>query len=216
MHSSKKDVHLFAQLRTADHRFMHLSRCMKSRWTQTLSSRWMIMGTSLASMTACTCCWLPAVMLDRNHTASYRRERAQVTVFYQGPRQVLFICLRLRRQVSWFLTRQREVFWEITLYRLLLEWQASPCSKWAFTSSLDQNPEGHSESLPSGRDRVLWVGPGPFWGSNHRPGHRGGLFLYVAGLRCTPISAGTHGLSTLWPPTHEITHTHTHSIARAE
>lgn len=38
----------------------------------TLSKRWMIKGTRLASMTACTCCWFPAVMFDRNHTASYR------------------------------------------------------------------------------------------------------------------------------------------------
>lgn len=54
-------------------------------WIRTLSSRWMIMGTSLASMTACTCCWLPAVMLDRNHTASYRTKSPKyrsVTVSY--------------------------------------------------------------------------------------------------------------------------------------
>lgn len=31
------------------------------------------MGTRLASMTAWTCCWFPAVMLDRNHTASCER-----------------------------------------------------------------------------------------------------------------------------------------------
>ena len=30
----------------------------------------MTMGTSPFSITACTCCWFPAVMLDKNHTAS--------------------------------------------------------------------------------------------------------------------------------------------------
>ncbi len=49
---------------------------------QTLSSRWMIMGTSLASMTACTCCWFPAVMLDRNHTASYRTKSTNTKVSF--------------------------------------------------------------------------------------------------------------------------------------
>lgn len=51
-------------------------RALNRKWKciRTLSSRWIIIGTSLASMTACTCCWLPAVMLDRNHTASYSPE----------------------------------------------------------------------------------------------------------------------------------------------
>lgn len=49
----------------------------KEEQMQTLSSKWMIMGTRLASMTACTCCWFPAVMLDRNHTASCRTKSAQ-------------------------------------------------------------------------------------------------------------------------------------------
>ncbi len=33
------------------------------------------MGMRPASITACTCCWLPAVILDRNHTASCREEQ---------------------------------------------------------------------------------------------------------------------------------------------
>lgn len=36
----------------------------------TLSRRCIIIGTRFASITAWTCCWFPAVMLDRNHTAS--------------------------------------------------------------------------------------------------------------------------------------------------
>lgn len=40
------------------------SRCL------TLSRRCIIIGTRFASITAWTCCWFPAVMLDRNHTAS--------------------------------------------------------------------------------------------------------------------------------------------------
>ena len=39
--------------------------------TPTHLDKWvMTMGTSPFSITACTCCWFPAVMLDKNHTAS--------------------------------------------------------------------------------------------------------------------------------------------------
>jgi len=44
---------------------------------QTLSRWWTINGTSPASITAWTCCWLPAVILDKNHTASCVTRQAQ-------------------------------------------------------------------------------------------------------------------------------------------
>lgn len=44
----------------------------------TLASCWMIMGIRPASMTAWTCCWFPAVMLDKNHTASWKEKMTDV------------------------------------------------------------------------------------------------------------------------------------------
>lgn len=43
------------------------------RCAQTLASWWMIIGINPASITAWTCCWFPAVMLDKNQTASCKQ-----------------------------------------------------------------------------------------------------------------------------------------------
>ena len=47
--------------------------------TPTHLDKWvMTMGTSPFSITACTCCWFPAVMLDKNHTASCKWNKIRI------------------------------------------------------------------------------------------------------------------------------------------
>ena len=53
------------------------SGCTLSRW-------WIIIGTSPASITACTWIWLPAVMLDRNHTASFTHTHTVSSSLFSG------------------------------------------------------------------------------------------------------------------------------------
>lgn len=72
------------------------------RWGEfrspTLSSSRIIMGTRLASMTAWTCCWFPAVMLDRNHTASCG-SRAQTQFQSTSVSELMTSCKR--RAAGW-------------------------------------------------------------------------------------------------------------------
>lgn len=62
-----------------------------SPYKQTLASWWMIIGISPASITAWTCCWFPAVMLDRNQTASCKQINPKKSNPEQLLRQTFFL-----------------------------------------------------------------------------------------------------------------------------
>jgi len=59
---------------------------------QTLASWWIIMGISPASITAWTCCWFPAVMLERNQTASCKQmnQKSSEPAPYLSHTQIIF------------------------------------------------------------------------------------------------------------------------------
>lgn len=137
---------------------------------QTLSRRWMIMGTSLASMTACTCCWLPAVMLDKNHTASCRTTKTP-TIFMHKNEKWMDNCPGFKKVTTlkcicgideqgvqvclWTTSSQREPVLNSHLFLFVL----------MTVFKLDQNPEVSSERLDLwSRPSAVWVGPGRFVG----------------------------------------------------
>lgn len=154
----------------------------------TLSSRWMIMGTSLASMTACTCCWLPAVMLDRNHTASYRTKTA--TTRFGDHRCASTFCFTEQNRFS--------------AHSEATETQNS-FSNWIRIQTSAERQRHLVET------KVLRVGRGRFEAliidqSQSRP------LLFMTGLRCTPISACIQHPSFHQPV---ILHSHTNKQHKA-
>lgn len=60
-------------LLSIDSFYKHAVNVTNLKFINTFPKWWITIGISPASITACTCCWLPAVMFDKNHTASYKR-----------------------------------------------------------------------------------------------------------------------------------------------
>lgn len=127
------------------------------------------MGTSLASMTACTCCWLPAVMLDRNHTASYRIRgkiaSSSVTVSYSRVGQVY---------VNFIPTENKLILLQFTFILTAKDWvkRLFLRTKHCFVSELDQNRGSQTLRVwPLIETEGCGWGKGWCWGFNHRPGH---------------------------------------------
>lgn len=147
---------------------------MKER--HTLSSRWMIIGTNLASMTACTCCWLPAVMLDRNHTASCRTNDTNTSQWQLWLSKTTMESWTSTCHVYRFNPQQRGQG-GFTVKRTNKDLIKQP--PLLFRKEYFQVLTGSESKDPpvrwtSGRDRVLRVGRGWFWGSNHQPCHNQG------------------------------------------
>lgn len=133
----------------------------------TLSSKWMIMGTRLASMTACTCCWLPAVMLDRNHTASYRTRSTHARLQDDFETNI--------KMQTWPSSSGANTLYTPFLWLNRIRKQRSDArSRTSVETGCCGRGEGGVEALI-----IVQV-------------RKKGLVFKATGLRCTPMSAETH------------------------
>lgn len=85
----------------------------------------MIMGISPASITAWTCCWFPAVILERNQTASYNGIKQKSKILLKTSQQIKkelnqTLTTSKSKIIPWAITKQASSSVALLAHKLLL------------------------------------------------------------------------------------------------